>query len=87
MWSSVIHAEPKLKGLWKVALSTRVDAPPGYCANRSWYGWFKPRLLPLVGWERKKGPKWLQEQPAYEVAYDVIWETLPDCKHEGLCVW
>lgn len=83
--------EPKLKSLADEASATRDDGTKeAFCANAIWYGYFghpgiKPRLLLLVGWERPDGPDELLTTEAYDVAYDTIYNMLPDCRGECGC--
>jgi hypothetical protein len=61
-----------------------------FCANEVWYGkghdgGVRERVSRLVGWDRRPDPV-LGTEEAYDVAYDALYEELPDCKHsEGLC--
>lgn len=84
--------EPKLKELADEAAALR-DTGTGkaFCANAIWYGYFghlglKPRLTALVGWERHRGPNELCTVDAYDVAYDAIYNMLPDCRGECGCL-
>jgi hypothetical protein len=54
-----------------------------YCANADWYTDFKPELCELVGCSREGHPR-LGTDHAYDVAYETIYELLPDCRD---CVW
>jgi hypothetical protein len=59
-----------------------------FCANVHWYGTdgFKSRMRKLVGFERKGGPQRLRTMAAYDLAYDTLYGSLPDCQHDtGLC--
>jgi hypothetical protein len=40
-------------------------------------------MMTLVGWSAAN-PK-LRSEEAYDVAYDTLYELLPDCNHEGWC--
>jgi hypothetical protein len=51
-----------------------------FCANTVWYSQFKPRLLWLVGWERRDKHPVLSSAEAYDLAYETIYQALPDCK-------
>lgn len=61
---------------------------PNFCANAVWYGYhghkgIKSRLVRLVGWEAQKSDSVLHSCVAYDVAYETIYDALPDCKHGG----
>jgi hypothetical protein len=53
------------------------DSSPNFCANTVWYADFKPCLVLLVGWEARKP---ILRSP--DLAYDVSYALLPDCRHE-----
>jgi hypothetical protein len=55
-----------------------------YCANADWYGQLKPSLCELVEWTRKEHPV-LGTGVAYALAYETIYELLPDCSHSSEC--
>ena len=92
-FSELCELEPKLKGLADEAKNTR-DPGTGdaFCANAIWYGYFgrqgiKPRLLKLVGWERRiAGPAELRTEQAYDIAYDTIYNLLPSCRGQCGCM-
>jgi hypothetical protein len=72
--------EPRLKDLDAQAAQTDGSASD-FCANRVWYGSLKPAFLKLVGWEASH--PLLKSEVAYDVAYEHIYNRLPDCKHES----
>jgi hypothetical protein len=89
----LVCAEPRLKTLYHRAASLRIVAPfrPRFCANAAWYGYgryrhkgIKPVLLPLVGWDRK-GHELLGNHHAYDIAYQTIYEAIPDCRKRCAC--
>jgi len=63
---------------------------PDFCANEVWYGsgddgGVRKRVSNLVGWDRKPDPI-LGSDEAYDVAYESLYEELPDCRHvAGAC--
>ena len=65
--------------------STRV-----FCANAVWYGYagFEPgirsRLCELVGTCAEKGGD-LRPSEAYDLAYETLYEALPDCRGRCIC--
>lgn len=81
--------EPGLIRLLEQARSVKDDrANPFFCANVIWYGrtyqpGLKRELKTLVGWHRLLGPKELQSEEAYSIAYAVLYEQLPDCRGCG----
>ena len=91
-FDEVAKREPRLYGLyaqakaWRVtvALSKAYDEMPkeGFCANQVWYDLFKPILVSLIGWEYKGKDDVLKSREAYDVAYQTLYDTLPDCTHE-----
>jgi hypothetical protein len=64
-----------------------------HCANAHWYGYgtgrgsdFKQRLLPLVGWEACcERDSVLKSCHAYDVAYEHLYQLLPDCRGGCAC--
>ncbi len=88
-WAELVELEPKLADLLKLAENYPKDSP-SFCANAAWYGYggtpsLKDALCKLIGWDRQsKDPTGvLGSEAAYDVAYDVLWESLPDCQHPG----
>ncbi len=88
-WEKMVEIEPALGRLYEDVCSVECDEK--FCANAVWYGYgghlgFKPRLMRLVGWDAKN-PKLMTEE-AYDVAYDKLYNALPDCQHgreTGFC--
>jgi hypothetical protein len=91
-FDQLCELEPRLRQLAREAKSVRDDGTAkAFCANAAWYGYFgnpgiKPRLLLLVGFERPNGPDELRTTEAYDVAYDAIYNMLPDCRGECGCM-
>jgi hypothetical protein len=60
-----------------------------FCANANWYGYsgpgLKEKLCQLVGWEAKTDDPRLKTNEAYDVAYEAIYEALPDCRGRCSC--
>jgi hypothetical protein len=60
-----------------------------------WYGYpghrpgLKARLTKLVGWEATRPGGVRRSSAAYDVAYDTIYEALPDCRGRCACstIW
>jgi hypothetical protein len=79
-FDAIVKLEPRLAELY--AKAAAVDgSPPNFCANAVWYGEFKPVLEQLVGWSARRPI--LRSREAYDVAYDTVYELLPDCRHES----
>lgn len=91
-WGHLVRAAPRLKALLEEARQVRSHDSPTFCANNVWFGYFehrgfKPRLHHLVGWavaDRRGASHLLASSEAYEVAYQKIYQALPDCRD---CVW
>ncbi|OPX90289.1 MAG: hypothetical protein A4E53_01175 [Pelotomaculum sp. PtaB.Bin104] len=75
--------EPRLQQLYNEARKVKVK-DDSFCANSVWYRQFKPRLLELVGF----GAAWpeLQSPTAYDVAYQTIYNALPNCGKRCSCI-
>jgi hypothetical protein len=83
-WHNISRLEPKLAELLKEAQAvTDPGGDPGFCANAVWYDRFKPQLTCLVGWFARCKHFLLTSPEAYDIAYDKIYEALPDCR--GCC--
>jgi hypothetical protein len=84
-WKALIVIEPKLQELYLQAKSYRKNKGD-FCANEVWYGGapsMKGKLCELVGWDAPYTP--LRSPEAYDLAYDTIYDALPECTHEGAC--
>jgi len=61
-----------------------------FCATRWWYGYgeaqsgIRAEVCRLVGWNRKPKDE-LSTNHAYDIVYDHLYESLPDCQHEDMC--
>jgi hypothetical protein len=82
-WDELVDAEPRLGQLLAEAQAVKDEGGPSFCANTIWYRRFKPRLSALVGWDRKGHPV-LGGELAYDVAYRIVYNALPDCR-DCLC--
>jgi hypothetical protein len=54
---------------------------PSFCANDIWYDEIKPVLVKLVGWSARNPA--LRTTEAYDVAYQYLYNLLPDCRDCG----
>jgi hypothetical protein len=89
-WQQLVRLEPRLLELAKRALEADAGRDT-FCANAVWYGYdehkgIRPALCELVGWGAAiYAPPLLKTEAAYDVAYETIYQALPDCSHEGIC--
>ena len=82
-WAELVQRERRLGDL--MAKVRRVREDPDFCANATWYGagddrGVREEMAQLVGWDRIGDPV-LGTEDAYDVAYDTLYEELPDCRH------
>jgi hypothetical protein len=80
MFNRLVQLEPRLQLLLQEAESVVDDGGKSFCANQVWYSRFKPRLRQLVGNEGDVPPGPLRSPEAYDVAVQVIYHKLPDCR-------
>ena len=80
--------EPRLKDLLAEARAFHKDPNPNFCANAVWYGYagpgLKERLCRLVGFTAEGGGA-LRTSAAYDLAYQTIYQALPDCRGRCAC--
>jgi hypothetical protein len=82
--------EPRLRDLLTEARSHHKNRDAIFCANAVWYGYpgFRPglksRLSRLVGWRAEQGGD-LRTSAAYDLAYQTIYQALPDCRGRCPC--
>lgn len=82
--------EPELMDLFQEAQAHQpVDR---FCANAAWYGYagfkgrgLKTRLTQLVGIYGEDIDSRLRNSKAWDIAYDAIYEALPDCQKGCAC--
>ena len=90
-WRQVVWLEPRLQALFDEAKAMGAVGE-SFCANSAWYGYDAPcngikhRMSKLVGYGRPAGSvrevdKLLQSHEAYDIAYETIYEQLPDCRN------
>jgi hypothetical protein len=80
-WKYLTDLEPRLNELLDEIRN--VDgSDDSFCANSVWYEAFKPRLCGLVGWQASKAG-FLRSSHVYDVAYERLYQELPDCKNCG----
>src|SRR5262245_44621745 len=85
-WEQLVRLEPQLLDLLRRARATPARGKH-FCANARWYGYgqwrfagLKPHLLRLVGWQRPDKHPVLSSPEAYDLAYETVYEALPNCK-------
>jgi hypothetical protein len=89
-FDQLARLEPRLRDLEARAKSYHRDKNPNFCGNAVWYGYsgFRPGLKEvlcgLVGYEADR-PGVLETEEAYDVAYDHLFELLPDCRGRCAC--
>jgi hypothetical protein len=83
-WDELTKIEPRLLILYHKALRCQGEAGKDFCANTTWYGpgGLKSELYHLVGFEAEKPEA--ATSKAYDVAYQKIYNALPDCSHDEL---
>lgn len=89
----LVKLQPRLNDLRAEIRSIQHRALPQYfCANAVWYGeragydgypGIKPRVEELVGWHAGHPDTLVNSQEAYHVAYNSLYELLPDCDPVG----
>jgi hypothetical protein len=85
-WAAMVELEPMLGELLREVKAIRAPEGERFCANEVWYGYnghpgIKPRLCELVGWDAKHPA--LRTIQAYDLAYDYLYDRLPDCRDCG----
>lgn len=85
-WKKLVELQPPLEGLLNAAKAIKDDKSKSYfCANEIWYEMgFKEVLRNLVGNEittRIYGMEIIYTSEAYDLAYDKIYNTLPNCRN------
>ncbi|MFA5880586.1 MAG: hypothetical protein WC834_00195 [Eubacteriales bacterium] len=84
-WEEMVKIEPKLAELLKEAEGCKRIAmrDTEFCAARVWHGrdGMKSKMSELVGFFAGDGR--LTSAKCYELAYQKIYKSLPDCRHEG----
>jgi hypothetical protein len=84
-WAKLVKSESRLLDLLQEAKATKDDKSKlSFCAHDYWYreDGLRDRLYCLVGWEAEK---WyvseLRTSEAFDIAYDKIYESLPNCRN------
>jgi hypothetical protein len=88
-WERIVEIEPRLRAVEReiMIIAHSDSASPRwkpFCANAIWYGYldpsfsFKKRVHRYTGWYAEK-PE-LRSQAAYRLAYEHLYNLLPDCR-------
>ena len=87
-WDEMKKADERLSLLEKDICCVKDDGEsPWFCANRIWFEYFKPKLLNIVGFDRVRESRedfdddWFYSPAAYDVAYQSLYNNLPDCRN------
>lgn len=90
-WREMVKIQPALRALLKEAKGHKdlAEKDENFCACAVWYGdcqtpGLKGRLMELVGWGIR-GDQRLATSQCYDIAYNKIYNALPDCRHPGMC--
>lgn len=88
-WEQLVEVEPRLAELLEEIKKVK-DNPeePSFCANYEWYvreradgRSFKRKMISLVGSEAETSNRLLSTSEAYDLAYGVLYDTLPGCRN------
>ena len=84
-FNDLVKIEPMLGELLNKIKSEKPTTCMEECWWTRWYGGngnnsYKQDMLELVGWLARVDNPILRSNTAYEIAYNVLSESLPDCK-------
>jgi hypothetical protein len=91
-FAQLVQLAPELQVLFDDARSHHSNWGPDFCANAVWYGYpghkpgIKKRMGQLVGWGAPEDAGELRTSAAYDVAYETIYQALPDCRGDCSCL-
>lgn len=82
-WPLIAKLEPRLNTVLAAARDVRDTGGGTFCANTAWGqdGGLKDQMEPLVGWDRKNKGGFIATSDAYDIAYETIYNALPDCRN------
>ena len=60
--------------------AVRDEGGPSFCANKVWYIHFAPRLNELAGERARSDDPLLRSDEAYELSYQKLYRSLPNCR-------
>lgn len=82
-WEELVRQEPVLNDLLNEVLEIKDLGGEYFCANEIWRDKkFKKRLSSIVGWEApSKFPEFMKSEDAYDVVYNKLYKSLPDCRN------
>ena len=78
-WEELIAIEPALQEML-TEISHIEDASPSFCANQTWFDQYDERMGWLVGWYATKANPRLRTSDAYDLAFEKLYNALPDCR-------
>ena len=90
-WGELVAREPRLARLRReIRALHRQPLGDNWCAGEAWYGYgawrwsggegFRRRLAALVGTTAERPDPVLRRSKAYDLAYRMLYEALPDCR-------
>jgi hypothetical protein len=87
-WAQLVRAEPRLRELHEQVRSTereiwatREDGEIHlncYSSVREYLDVIRPSVEHLVGWDRRRGPDFLQTSEAYDIVIKKLYDALPN---------
>jgi putative DNA primase/helicase len=83
-WAEMVKVEPRLGKLRK-HIHNDIDTTE-VCFNQQWFdlpSGLKQQMKALVGWEADGASDRLRTRTAYDIAYDVLFHSAPDCECPG----
>jgi hypothetical protein len=83
-----VDREPALAALQHELTGVRDEGGNSFCANRYWYVHVAPRVAELVGAQADaQDDPALRSPEAYEMAYEVLYRLLPNCRNCVCVPW
>ena len=80
-WDALVARAPALADLQRDVAAVRDEGGHSFCANRTWYVHFAPRLAALAGPQSGTTDSVLRTRQAHDVAYQHLLTLLPDCRN------
>jgi hypothetical protein len=87
-WEGLVNECPALSVVQDgiLARQSAMSKSANHCANSFWYSSVKPILTHMIGGgSMARCDSVLCTSEAYDVAYDHLWNLVPDCNHGGMC--
>lgn len=85
----ICELEPRVELLWREAQAIKIKDDgntSSFCANITMND-FKSRIRKLVGYQVDDAPEILKDNIAYDLVYQMIYQTLPYCRNCGCGVY